>query len=545
VDFLVTQPRVDRQRIALAGHALNGKQALMAGFFDERFSALILSSSGTGGACSFRLFSETQSGEGIEMLTRHFPDWFHPRLRFFAGRENKLPVDQNEMVAGLAPRPCLISLALHDPQESLWAVEHTYYSARRVYEFLGATGALNLRYRSGGQEILKEDVEAYLDWLDTQFGRGQLAVASRPLLPTYADWLKGGNEPIDPQQFPLTSSEDLLTSAGGNVLSSLAQWQTKREDIRRRIGWGLGSAPPGATSGSVSFPPESVPGALRLDRGSLPAGFEKQELQFGQGIQGDLYLPSGLAEKGETIPAVIWLHPLACATGYATPGRDGEAVHLALVRQGVAVLAFDQIGNGTRLEEAARFYARYPRWSLAGKTVQETSSAVDALSRHPRIDPRRILVMGYSLGAMAALHAAALDDRIAGVIAVAGVTLLRSDTQDQGTGGISRWSHWLVWQPRLGAFIGNESRIPYDYHEVLAAIAPRPVLVVSPWVDYQSGHDQAQRCVSLAEKVYTWLGAKENLAWLTVNDYNHFSTEMQQKVFAQLPIMLGRLAPRK
>ena len=46
--------------------------------------------------------------------------------------------------------------------------------------------------------------------------------------------------------------------------------------------------------------------------------------------------------------------------------------------------------------------------------------------------------MGYGTGGMAALHAAALDEKIAGVISVAGFAPMRLDTRDKGTGGVAR-----------------------------------------------------------------------------------------------------------
>src|SRR5204863_3660687 len=153
----LTLPFVKTNQIALTGHSRNGKTSLIGAAFDQRVSAVISSSSGAGGACSYRLFSETQFGEGIENITRAFPDWLHPRLRFFAGRENKLPIDQPELIACIAPRPCLISSALNDGVESIWAVEQTYYSARRVYDLFGRGGALDVRYRPGGHETRGED----------------------------------------------------------------------------------------------------------------------------------------------------------------------------------------------------------------------------------------------------------------------------------------------------------------------------------------------------------------------------------------------------
>ncbi|HSA00774.1 MAG TPA: hypothetical protein P5055_08550, partial [Candidatus Paceibacterota bacterium] len=148
-----------------------------------------------------------------------------------------------------------------------------------------------------------------------------------------------------------------------------------------------------------------------------------------------------------------------------------------------------------------------------------------------------VFLLGYATGGMAALHAAALDNRIAGVISVAGFTPWRSDTPDQGTGGVARWSHWLPLLPRLGAFIGNENRIPYDYHEVLAMIAPRLVVVVQPRQDYQVNHAAIRLCLEEALKAFQFLKAPGHLAGLEVDDYNHWSTLVQQKVIEQLKIL--------
>lgn len=126
IDYLATSAeQVDRERIALTGHSRNGKLSLIASALDERIACVISSSSGAGGTMPARFCAEPHFAEGIEKLTRSFPDWFHPRLRFFSGREHKLPVDFNQLVALSAPRPCLLSIALNDSVESAWALEET------------------------------------------------------------------------------------------------------------------------------------------------------------------------------------------------------------------------------------------------------------------------------------------------------------------------------------------------------------------------------------------------------------------------------------
>ncbi len=539
VDYLHTLDLVDRAKIALTGHSRNGKLSLIAAALDERITAVISSSAGAGGPCTYRLFSETQFGEGIENITRVFPDWFHPRLRFFAGRENKLPIDQHELIACIAPRPCLISSALNDSVESLWAIEQTYYSARRVYQLFNQGDELNLRYRPGGHETRAEDIESYVDWLDSVFGRADHALPNAVVYPTYAEWQKLNPAKIETSHFPPKGIQDLLRGEQNLSIDRPEEWQLKKPDLRARILWGLGEAPPFAESAAGSYGAESLHLATLLGRATVPEGLQKRSLNFGNYLAGDLYFPANADRAGKKLPVVIWLHPMSGATGYTAGYRRGEQPHLALARLGCAVFAFDQIGNGARVEEVRNFYQRYPQWSLLGKQVEDTLAAVEALQKLSYIDPQRIYVFGYATGAMAALHAAALDERIAGVVSVAGFTPMRLDTPDKGTGGIARWSQWLPWQPRLGAFLGQETRIPYDYHEVLAMVAPRPALVALPRLDYHSTRKDLDLCLAEVGKVFSLLGGPDKLQILEIDDYNHFSPELQKTVFEQFKRLAG------
>lgn len=539
IDFLHTLPFVDTNKIALTGHSRNGKTSLIAAAFDPRVNAVISSSSGAGGACSYRFFSETQFGEGIENITRAFPDWLHPRLRFFAGREHKLPIDQPELIACIAPRPCLISSALNDNVESIWAVEQSYFSARRAYDLLGRGGDLNLRYRPGGHETRTEDIEAYLDWLDSVFGRKAFMLPDCTIYPTYAQWQQASGEQIDVTTFATNGLGPLLRSAAGEEIKLVEDWGKKRDGIRERILWALGEAPPFAESEPGDYGGERPHQAALLGRAVVPDGLAKRSINFGNYVAGDLYFPTNADQAGRKLPVVVWLHPISVSNGYVPAYRRGEAPHLALARMGCAVLAFDQIGNGSRVEELRNFYARYPQWSILGKHVEDTLAAVEALGKIEFIDPRRIWLLGYATGGMTALHAAALDERVAGVVSVAGFTPMRTDTLDKGTGGIARWSVWMPLLPKLGAFIGNEPRLPYDFHEVLGFIAPRPTLVFAPKIDGQATMGDVKRCVEEAGGAYELLAAKGALRFEEVDDYNHFSPETQKIVYERLKQAAG------
>jgi len=535
IDYLETLPFVDKTKIAMTGHSRNGKQSLIAGALDERIAAVISSSSGAGGACSARYYGETQFGEGIELLTRAFPDWMHPRLRFFCGREDRLPVDYHDLIACIAPRSCLIATALNDNVESVWAIEHTYFAVSPLYDLLGAGGKLAIDWRPGTHETRAADIERYLDWFNAQFGRTRRELRTTFYCPRYQNLPRASIEKITPRDYPEKGIGDLLTDGKGSPIKTAEQWRARRGEIAKRIEWGLGEAPSVAVNPGGVYGRENDWRASMLGRGSVPSGFKKKSVNFANYITGDLYYPAD-AEKGDKkIPVVIWLHPISNACGYVAAYKRGEAPHLAILRQtGMAVFAFDQIGNGSRIEEVKDFYERYPRWSLLGKTVAEVRAAVDVLEKVPFVDSKRIYVLGYSVGAMAGLHATALDERIAGAVSVAGFTPMRLDTADKGTGGLARWTHAHVLQPRLGPFLGNEKRIPYDYHEVLALIAPRPLLVVTPQKDRENTLADVEACLAEVGKVYDLLGAKGQLRHLAPDDYNRYSPELQQIVNARL-----------
>ena len=536
LDYLLTLPVVDRSKVLIAGHSRNGKQALMAAAFDSRITAAISSSSGAGGSLTTRFSGEPQFGEGIELLTREFPDWMHPRLRFFTGREDRLPIDLHDLVALLAPRACLLATAINDKVESTWAIEQTYDAVKPVYSLLGHADRLQIDWRFGDHSTRAADIERYLDWFESQTGHaGARSFPNVQIHPKYDDWLRVSGEKIDPAKYPIRNLNDLLSESNGQPVKSAAEWEARRPEIVRRIQWGLGDAPPIAANTGTRYGTEVPWIPALMARTNAPSGFKKQNINFGNYITGDVYYPTGAEAKKEKLPAVIFLHPASVPRGYDNTYRRGGPAHALLATQSkMVVFAFDQIGYGLRIEEGSHFYDRYPHWSTLGRMVVDVRAAIDALSRMPFVDPKRIYVLGYSMGGMVALHAAALDPRIAGVISVAGFTPMRLDRSDNGAAFVSRWGRWRLIEPRLGAFVGSESHIPYDYHEVLSLIAPRPIWIISPQIDTENTFTDVQACVAEVRKVYKLLGAEDRLQTYFPDDYNRYSPELQAEVNARL-----------
>jgi len=260
---------------------------------------------------------------------------------------------------------------------------------------------------------------------------------------------------------------------------------------------------------------------------------------FGDQLFGYLYFPSDKHGnlKNKKSPVVIYLHEYDYSKGFNS-FHQVESLFQSIVDRGFAVFSFDMLGFGNRIEEGTRFYKRFPHWSKMGKMVVDVKGAIDALTNLDFIDSTKIFVAGYSLGATVGLYAAALDERIAGFVSVAGFTPMRLNAQDKGTEGIKAYSHLHGLLPRLGFFVGNEARVPYDFHEILACIAPRPILVIAPVMDQDAILADVKKSVEHTRKIYSLYDTPGKIQIFSPDDYNRFSPEMREKTYEWLQKIL-------
>jgi dienelactone hydrolase len=561
VDYLHTCPEVDRARIGLAGHSRNGKQALVAAAFDERIGAVVASSGLQGEVLPQRYTSSPFVVESIQLITSGRPHWFHPRLRFFAGREHKLPVDQNMMLALVAPRGLMLYSGYSEYSSSSFGSEQAYRDVRRVYRFFDREQNVWLQLRAGDHDTQTADIENFMDFFDAVFGRRQLPKAETWIHGYDFDaWKAVSRQSIDPAQFPVRQPGDAFKVAGGGLVASPAEWVKVAGESRARLHWVMGEPPPVlpaqlARTLKENSPPkrnslELVLGRPQADKPwqdrMAAVGMGMSSLRHGPGLMADVFYPleAGAKRRGGKRPVVLWLHPYAHDAGWSAkaPWNPKQSVSPldmrpnfdSLVRRGFIVVAFDQIGFGSRLLDARLFYERYPSWSLMGKMVADTRTVIDGVAALDEVDPSRIFLLGYSLGAKVGLITAALDARVRGIAAVCGLDPLRLDIPAKGTEGLRHYSHLHGLLPKLGFFLGHENRAPFDYDEVLALIAPRKVLVVAPEFDRYADVADVRREVAAARPIYRLLGGEQELELRTPHDFNRFPRPLQEEVFDYL-----------
>jgi pimeloyl-ACP methyl ester carboxylesterase len=275
VDYLATLKQADMGHIGIFGYSRDGKMAALAAAFDTRISAVIAGSTGVGGVLPWRAAGERGFGEGIESTTRSFPTWFAPQLRFFAGREDRLPVDGNLLAAMIAPRSILMEWGNNDQVSNTWGNEQTYYSALKVYELLGVPDRIATLRVPGFHGA--NDEEADLDWLDQQFGRSTKKWTSNLIFQwNWDSWRVNTKTSLDVTKYPKHGADDLLKPPAGGAIATTADWEKKSAEIRRSVVAMLGSEPVKlsvADSTSRLFPgagPAAGPGSNAGTR--LPGG---------------------------------------------------------------------------------------------------------------------------------------------------------------------------------------------------------------------------------------------------------------------------------
>jgi hypothetical protein len=182
VDYLVTDPDLDPRHIALVGHSRLGKAAMLAGAFDDRVALVAPLQAGCGGTAP----SRGTVGESVQRINTSFPYWFCDEFKKFNTQTDRLPFDQNCLIALCAPRPVLLGAAVEDTWANPAGAFEMLKDAGKVYHFLGAPGLaaqtmpetnilidsnLGFFIRPGKHSMTKLDWQFILDFADKQWGK--------------------------------------------------------------------------------------------------------------------------------------------------------------------------------------------------------------------------------------------------------------------------------------------------------------------------------------------------------------------------------------
>ena len=225
--------------------------------------------------------------------------------------------------------------------------------------------------------------------------------------------------------------------------------------------------------------------------------------EAGDRIPAYLLIPTGYTGKR---PAALCLHQTV-AIGKGQPvGLDKDAnkhYALELVKRGYVCLAPDYPSFGDYQYD----FKKSPHPSGTMKAIWNNVRGVDLLQSLPEVDGDRIAAIGHSLGGHNALFTAAFDDRVKAVVTCCGFC---SFAKYYG-GNLTGWTSDR-YMPRIATVYGKDpKKVPFDFTDVVIAIAPRAVLAVAPVKDGNFDVEGVKDVIRVAKPVYESLKAADEL----------------------------------
>lgn len=282
-------------------------------------------------------------------------------------------------------------------------------------------------------------------------------------------------EPITKPDKPklVTPFDDLLTGETGQPIRDIQTWRKKRTDILEKFRETLGEPP----DDKPALDPEYL---SETDCGSFVRKEIRYRVHHDEWAHAFLCMPK---KQDKRLPAVLCLQQ-TCDQGseevVGLAGNGANAYGRDLAARGFVTLCPDHFVAGRRIPQHGsftthEFYRRFPGWSAVGKAIWEEQIGIDLLQSLAEVDGNRIGCMGHSLGGHGSVFLAAADERIQCAVSNCGVTSFRCNPRR------THWSRdgWYIYFPKLRALFLEGKPAPFDFHELIASIAPRAFLDIS------------------------------------------------------------------
>jgi lysophospholipase L1-like esterase/cephalosporin-C deacetylase-like acetyl esterase len=227
--------------------------------------------------------------------------------------------------------------------------------------------------------------------------------------------------------------------------------------------------------------------------------------------------------QGKKLPAVLCLHQTLAGGKDEPAGLAGsENLHYAkeLAKRGYVTLSPDYPSFGEHPYE----FNQPEFMSGSMKAVWDNIRAVDLLCTLPEVDPERIGVIGHSLGGHNALFTAPFEPRLKVIVSSCGFTSFLKDDMPSWTGP--------RYMPLIKTVFGNDAKkMPFDFTEVVASLAPRPFLAVAATKDNDFDVSGVRDVMKSAAPVYELLGKKSNLQASYPESPHDFPKEAREEAY--------------
>jgi len=285
----------------------------------------------------------------------------------------------------------------------------------------------------------------------------------------------------------------------------------------------------------TSLTPLDIETVETVDEGS----YIRKKILFtpepGDRLPAYLCIPKNISGK---VPGILCLHQTT-AIGKAETVGIGTTINRnygqELAQRGYVTLAPDYPGFGDyKIDVYARGYA-----SATAKGIGNHMRCVDLLQSLPEVDPDRIGAIGHSLGGHNTLFVGAFDERIKVMVTSCGFTRFAK----YYNGDLTGWSH-KGYMPRIAnVYEKNPDKMPFDFTEILASLAPRAVFINAPVHDENFEVSGVKDCVAAAMPAYALFNKPDNLAAIYPDCAHDFPPEAREAAYNFIDTHLGFTRP--
>lgn len=305
------------------------------------------------------------------------------------------------------------------------------------------------------------------------------------------------------------------------------EWEKKREEVLNNMQLVMGKVPPRQKKKlHVVYTDSAV--YEKYVRYSINFEAAPSEKVFAY-----LYRPKN---KSMLSPAMLALHGTGIEGKKIIDGVTSiknRAYAKELAERGYVVISPDYPSMG-ELENYDFANDRYDSGTMKG--IFNHISCVDILQSLPYVDKKRIGVIGHSLGGHNALFVAAFDPRIKVIVSSCGWTLMDyyhpGEQVTAGYGG--RLGPWA--QERYMPFIRDKynldvEKIPFDFDEIIASLAPRPFYSNSPVSDLNFSIEGVRKGISHVREVYRFLDSEDHLKIVYPQASHDFPSDIREDAY--------------
>lgn len=327
---------------------------------------------------------------------------------------------------------------------------------------------------------------------------------------------------------PGESATALLEYAGSNgkprPVHSVRDWRHRRAHILESLQEVMGPLP------AKSRTPPRVETVETIEGDRFTRRRIRYEAEPGDWVPAWLLLPR-TSTQGK---AAVCLHQTV-RIGKDEPvglgGKPNLRYAAELAERGYITIAPDYPTFGDyKIDVYAKGYR-----SATMKGIHNHRRAVDLLCSMKAVNPKRIAVIGHSLGGHNSLFLAAFEERIQAAVTSCGFTAFPK----YYGGNLTGWSH-KGYMPRIAeAYDKSPARMPFDFTEILAAIAPRAVFINAPTRDANFEVTGVDDCVAAARPVYDKVFRRPDALVLEHPEAEHdFPTPVRERAYAFLDRLL-------